>query len=126
MFSIDLIATDENDYNIILNITDEIDLKRKLTDQKKFMTELSKSIKENIEFDYLSEEISKKIENELLSNFKNILNVFDYVDLTSSEFDFPLLLKTCPDLSKCKLIVLSNIETFDEKFKEKETELTSI
>ena len=34
MFSIDVIATDENDYNIILNITDEIDLKRKLTDQK--------------------------------------------------------------------------------------------
>lgn len=118
MFSIDVIATDENDYNIILNITDEIDLKRKLTDQKKFKTELSKSIKENIEFDYLSEEISKKIENELLSNFKNILNVFDYIDLTSSEFDFLLLLKIYPDLSKCKLIVLSDIETFDEKFKE--------
>lgn len=118
MFSIDVIATDENDYNIILNITDEIDLKRKLTDQKKFKNELSKSIKENIKFEYLSEEISKKIENELLSNFKNILNVFDYIDLTSSEFDFPLLLKIYPDLSKCKLIVLSDIETFDEKFKE--------
>lgn len=64
MFSIDVIATDENDYNIILNITDEIDLKRKLTDQKKFKNELSKSIKENIKFEYLSEEISKKIENE--------------------------------------------------------------
>lgn len=119
MFSIDLIVTDENEYNILINITDERELKKYLTDNNFFETELDKSLEESIKSSFFDEDTSKVIKRELLSNFKDILCIFDYIDLTLSEFEIPLLLKLNPNLNRCKLLVLNDIKTFDEALEEK-------
>ena len=56
----------------------------------------------------------------MLSDFNHFLDLFDYIDLSNSNprVDLALLLEKYPNLGKRKLIVLDNIEIFNETLKE--------
>ena len=125
---IEVFIYDENDYNIIFNIKNEQELVKYLTDKTYFNQELNRNLVYSCQIGLSESQTCKKIENELLSNFNQLLTFVDFVDLTifDSEIDIASLLEEYPYLNKGNLIVLDNIEIFDEILKKRIEEFNKL
>lgn len=99
-----------------------------LTDKTYFNQELNRNLVYSCQIGLSESQTCKKIEKKLLSNFNQLLTFVDFVDLTisDSEIDIASLLEEYPYLNKGNLIVLDNIEIFDEILKKRIEEFTKL